>query len=88
MSLCLVAFLPAPPPELEFSYLPGGMDQAFLDAPRRTKCAQATFLGAAVFIFFKKDHDQLRPAVACCAAAGNALAKRQPEAVEGGPRGR
>ena len=89
MSLCLVAFLPAPPPELEFSYLPGGMDQAFLDAPRRTKCAQANFLEAAVFIFLKKrDHDQLRPSGACCAAARNALAKRQSKAVEGGPRDR
>ena len=48
-ALCLVAFLPTPPPELEFSYLPGGMDQAFLTAPRRTKCAQATSLEAAVF---------------------------------------
>ena len=38
--------------------------------------------------FLKKDHDQLRPAGACCAAAGNALAKRQSKAVEGGPRGR
>ena len=46
------------------------------------------FLGAVVFIFFKKDHDQLRPAGACCAAAGNTLAKRQSKAVEGGPRGR
>ena len=69
-------------------YCIGGMDQAFMDAPRRTKCAQATSLEAAVLIFFKRDHDQLRPAGAWCAAAGNALAKRQSKAVEGGPRDR
>ena len=50
-ALCLVAFLPTPPPELEFSYLPGCVDQAFLDAPRRTKCAQATFLEPRCLFF-------------------------------------
>ena len=61
-ALCLVAFLPTPPPELEFSYLPGCVDQAFLDAPRRTKCAQATFLEPRCLFFFKKGP---RPTEAC-----------------------
>ena len=88
-ALCLVGFLPTPPPELEFSYLPGCVDQAFLDAPKANKMRAGYLFGSrGVYFFLKKDHDQLRPAGACCAAAGNALAKRQSKAVEGGPKGR
>ena len=84
-----MGFLPTPPPELEFSYLPGCVDQAFLDAPKANKMRAGYLFGSrGVYFFKKKDHDQLRPAGACCAAAGNALAKRQSKAVEGGPRGR
>ena len=62
-ALCLVGFLPTPPPELEFSYLPGCVDQAFLDAPKANKMRAGYLFGSrGVYFFLKKDHNQLRPA--------------------------